>query len=561
MKTPRLAAALRRLAAGAVLSAVLGATAYSAKAETLVIGMTQFPSNFHPAIEAMLAKTMVLSAIRRPFVTHDQDWQPRCMLCTTFPTLDNGLARRETLDGGGDGLAVTYTIQPEATWGDGRPVIADDVVFAWEMGRHPLSGVSDQEAFRRILAIDVIDDKTFTLHLDRVTFDYYRYVPDPLPAHIDRAIFEAAPAEYRNRTAYDSDTTNPALAYGPYRIARVESGAEIAMVPNETWWGEPPAFEEVVFRIIENTAALEANLLSGAIDMVAGELGLTLDQALAFEKRHGDDYNLIYKAGLIYEHIDLNLDNPVLAEPRMRRALLHAIDREAISEQLFQGRQPPAHSSVSPLDWIHSDATPRYAHDPEQASALLEELGWASLEDGVRHNAAGEPLVLEIMTTAGSRSRELVEQVLQSQWKQAGIDVRIRNEPARVFFGQTVSQRRFSAMAMYAWISSPENVPRTTLRSDQVPSAENNWSGQNYTGYSNPEMDRLLDAIEVELDRDKRAALWAELQKLYAEDLPVLPLYWRAEPYILPKWLKGVRPTGHTAVTTLWIEEWRSEGR
>ena len=58
----------------------------------------------------------------------------------------------------------------------------------------------------------MIDDKTCTLHLDRVTFDYYRYVPDPLPAHIDRAIFEAAPAEYRNRTAYDSDTTNPALA-------------------------------------------------------------------------------------------------------------------------------------------------------------------------------------------------------------------------------------------------------------------------------------------------------------------------------------------------------------
>jgi peptide/nickel transport system substrate-binding protein len=179
----------------------------------------------------------------------------------------------------------------------------------------------------------------------------------------------------------------------------------------------------------------------------------------------------------------------------------------------------------------------------------------------VRHNAAGEPLVFEIMTTAGSRTRELVEQVLQSQWKQVGIDVRIRNEPARVFFGQTVSQRRFSAMAMFAWVSSPENVPRTTLRSDQVPSAENNWSGQNYTGYSNPEMDRLLDAIEVELDRDKRAALWAEFQKLYAEDLPVLPLYWRAEPYILPKWLKGLRPTGHTAVTTLWIEEWRSEGR
>ena len=103
--------------------------------------------------------------------------------------------------------------------------------------------------------------------------------------------------------------------------------------------------------MIENTAALEANLLSGAIDMIAGELGLTLDQALAFEPRYGARYQLIFKPGLIYEHIDLNLDNPSLADPRVRRALILALDRQAISEQLFAGRQPVADASVSPLDW------------------------------------------------------------------------------------------------------------------------------------------------------------------------------------------------------------------
>ena len=66
----------------------------------------------------------------------------------------------------------------------------------------------------------------------------------------------------------------------------------------------------------------------------------------------------------------------------------------------------------------------------------------ASLTGGVRHDAGGEPLSLELMTTAGSRTRELVEQVLQSQWKRLGIDIRIRNEPARVFFGETVSRRK-----------------------------------------------------------------------------------------------------------------------
>ena len=151
----------------------------------------------------------------------------------------------------------------------------------------------------------------------------------------------------------------------------------------------------------------------------------------------------------------------------------------------------------------------------------------------------------------------LVEQVLQSMWRQVGIDVRIRNEPARVFFGETVAKRKFTGAAMFAWLSSPESVPRTTLRSDQVPTEANAWSGQNYTGFRNAEMDALIDAIEVELDRAKRKALWSRLQRLYAEELPVIPLYWRAEAYVLPKWLSGVRPTGHQGTTTLWIEEWR----
>ena len=163
------------------------------------------------------------------------------------------------------------------------------------------------------------------------------------------------------------------------------------------------------------------------------------------------------------------------------------------------------------------------------------------------------------MTTAGNRSRELVEQVLQSQWKAVGIDVRIRNEPARVFFGQTVTERKFSSLAMYAWISAPESVPRTTLHSAHIPSKDNNFAGQNYTGFRNAEMDEVLETIEVELDRSKRKKLWRRLQEIYATELPVIPLYFRAEPYILPKWLKGLEPTGHQDPSTLWVENWRAE--
>ena len=527
--------------------------------DSLVIGMSQFPATFHPNIDSMLAKSYVLGMARRPFTAHDQNWKLICLLCTELPSLENGKAVLEPTPDGGQGIAVTYTIQPDATWGDGTPVSTADVLFTWQVGLEPSSQVANQEMYRRILSIDAIDEKTFTLHMDRVTFDYAAINDfQLLPAHLEQSIFEQDPAQYRNRSLFETAPTNPGLYFGPYRISEVQRGAYIVLEINPSWWGKPPAFQKIIVKTIENTAALEANLLSGELDMIAGELGLTLDQALAFEERHGDAYTILYKPGLIYEHLDVRLDQPGLNDVRVRQALLYGADRQAISHQLFRDKQPVADSSINPLDTVYNSDTPHYSFDPKRAAALLDEAGWNVMKQGYRHNAQGEKLSIELMTTAGNRSRELVQQVLQSQWQQLGIDVRIRNQPARVFFGETLDRRLFTGLAMFAWLSAPENVPRTTLHSSEIPSEQNGWSGQNYTGYQNPVMDRLLDQLEAELDPVKRKPLWAELQRIYATDLPALPLYYRASAYILPKWLQGVRPTGHMSVSTLWIEAWHS---
>ncbi len=543
------------------LAALLCLPAASAQAarDELVIGISQFPGNFNPNIDSAAAKSYVLAMARRPFTTYDADWSLICMLCTELPDIEKGTAVPEKTADGKDGIAVTYTIRPDAAWGDGIPVTTKDVLFTWEVGRNPKTGISNFELYNRITAIDVEDDKTFTMHVNKRTCDYQGINDfELLPAHVDAPNF-ADPAEYRNRSAYETDTTNPALWFGPYRVTEVSSGSYVVLEPNPTWWGEKPHFKRIVVKAVENTAALTANLLSGDVDMIAGELGLALDQTLAFEKRHGGAYDILYKPGLFYEHIDLNLDNPVLADRRMRRALLHAIDRNAISQQLFEGKQPVAHGQTNPLDRVYFDGIPKYAHDPERAAALLDEAGWKKGAGGMRQNDKGEPLRLEIMTTAGNKTRELVQQALQSQWRQVGIDVRIRNEPARVLFGETVSKRKFSAMAMFAWFSSPENVPRSTLHSDEIPTAENGWAGQNYTGFRNAGMDKVIDDLEVVCEPEANQALWNRMQTLYAEELPVIPLYFRANAFILPKWLKGVTPTGHQYPTSLWVESWVAE--
>lgn len=527
---------------------------------TLVIGVTQFPSTFHPIIDAMLAKSYVLGMALRPVTSYDHDWQLTCLVCETLPTLENGGAVREKTPNGKDGVAVTYRIRKGLTWGDGVPVTSDDIRFTWEVGKHPESGVTGADVYQRIWKIETPDARTAVLHTDRVTYDYNAFGVEPLPAHLERPVFEADPRGYKQRTLYDRETTNPGLYFGPYRVAEVSAGAFTALERNPYWQGPMPYFDRIVVRIIPNTAALEANLLSGAVDYIAGSLGLTLDQALSLEQRRGGDFDFIYKAGLIYEHLDVNLSNPVLADRRVRQALLYGVDRQAISQKLFQGKQPVADSNVSPLDWVHSDDITRYPYDPAKAKALLAEAGWTPGPGGVRVNAKGEKLSVSLMTTAGARVREQVQQVLQHYWKQIGVEARIRNEPARVFFGQTVPERRFEGLAMFAWISAPESLPRTTLYSSMIPTEANNWAGQNYTGYVNPAVDALIDAIEVDLNRETRAVKWAELQRFYTEDLPALPLYFRADPYVIPKWLKGIRPTGHQSPTTLWVEEWRAEG-
>jgi peptide/nickel transport system substrate-binding protein len=147
-----------------------GSPSTIAAKDKLVIGITQFPSTFHPNIDSMAAKSYILAMTARPFTVFDANWELICMLCTELPTLENGLAKKERTPGGKQGIAVTYSIQPKALWGDGVAVSTKDVLFTWKVGRHPKSSVGNMELYRSIYKIDVKDEKTFTFHFDKLRF-------------------------------------------------------------------------------------------------------------------------------------------------------------------------------------------------------------------------------------------------------------------------------------------------------------------------------------------------------------------------------------------------------
>ena len=538
----------------------LGLAQPAAAKDDLVIGVAQFPTNMHPDIDSQVVKSYVMDFAVRPATAFDPDWKNSCLLCTELPTLQNGLAKIEDKPGGGKGMAVTLKLKPDLKWGDGVPVTTKDLEFTWKLGHDPAAGFANNNPWNRASRIDVVDEHTAVLHLDSVMVSYNQW-DQLLPEHIEAPVLQKAgsPAEYLKQTTYNTAPTTPGLWNGPFMMTGYQSGVQIVLEPNPNWSGPKPGLKRVVIRLIENTAALQANLLSGDVDMAAGEgIGLTIDQALALRKQHPDQFTYVFKPSLTYEHIDLQKDNPILADLRVRRALLHALDRETLVKKLFEGLQPVANTWVNPLSPNYDKNVPSYGYDPAKAKVLLAQAGWAPGPDGIVRNAAGQRLSLEFVTTAGNRLRELVQQVLQSQWKNAGVEVVIKNEPARTIFGETLKKRTYTGLVMYAWSSGVTESPRLTLGTGQIPNVANNFGGANYIAFSDPKMDADIARADSELDPAKQKAVWADMQKIYAEQLPVLPLYFRAEPHVVPKWLKGYTPTGHNDYSPLWAENWHS---
>ena len=527
--------------------------------EQLVIGVSQFPSSLNPFVDPEVVKQYVLDFATRPLTSFDKDWKLVCLLCTELPTLQNGLAKFEDRPDGARGMAVRFTLKPDLAWGDGLPVTSEDVAFTWKVGRDPKAGVANPHGWGKIRAVEVIDARSFVLHLDKPDYEYNQW-DAILPAHIEGPAYASAvnPGDYGKLSVYNRAPTTPGLYDGPYLITDYRSGSQIVLEPNPHWPGQQPALKRIVIRAIENTAALQANLLSGDIDMVSGEgIGLTIDQVLGLRRQHPDRFRYVFKPSLAYEHIALQKDNPILADLRVRRALLLALDRKTIDEKLFEGLQPVAATWVNPLEANYArDDVPQYGYDLARARALLAEAGWKPGPDGICRNGAGDRLSLEFQTTAGNRLRELIQQVLQSQWKAACVEVTIHNEPARTLFGETLKQRLYKGMVMFAWSSSVGGSPRQTLSSQQIPTPANGFSGSNTLGFSNPAMDADIDRAEQEFDPTKQKPIWADMQRIYADQLPALPLYFRSEAHVVPVWLQGYEPTGHSGYVPQWAEYW-----
>ena len=528
--------------------------------DTLTVGVAQFPASLNPYISAQTVQYFTIGFATRPVSAYNPQGERVCLLCAELPSLANKTAVIEDVPGGGKGIAVTLKLRPGLKWGDGEPVTSKDIEFTWRMAKSPDAGFIQTWAWNRATRLDIVDPSTVVLHLDKtyVTYQMWDYLlPEHLEAKIATGAGPAGAMDYINKTLYNAAPTTPGLWNGPYVVSNYNSGNQVELQPNPYWPGPAPDIKHIVVRLVDNTAALQANLLSGDVDFSPSGIGITTDQAVSLERDHKGMFQFFYHTGLSYERISMNQDGP-MKDLRVRQALLMGIDRTTLIDKLFFGHAVLALSWINDVEKYYTADVQQYPYDPAKAKALLAEAGYTPGPDGVGVNAAGQRLSFDFATTSGNRIRELSQQVMQNQWKAIGVEVHITNQPSRTFFGEYMRKREFQGLAEWANSGRIGVPPTVYYASSAIPTQANNFTGQNWSGVNIPEMDQAMLAAEVEPDPEKQQELWATMQKLYAANIPELPLYFRQDPDVVPAWLKGYDATGKEDYISFFAEKWHN---
>lgn len=402
-----------------------------------------------------------------------------------------------------DRLELVFHLAQNAQWSDGVPVTADDVVYSWQAQTSdeigwPYSGSKDF-----IEMVEAVDTHT-------VRFTFSAVYPYQLMDANDGLI---VPSHLWSDIPFDrwreTDWDDLALAAGPYRKASHVRQQEIALERHDGYWKSGrPYLDRVVWRIVPSKTALLTQLLTGDIDLMA-----SVPPADTERIRHDPGLQLIIFPDRGYSQIRWNLRKPELADRRVRRALSLAIDVDTIIDVVYDGFARRATGPILSYMWAFNRELHPLPYDPDAARVLLAEADWSDHDgDGVR-DRGGQPLEFELMTNAESDIRQDAVLLVEESLSRIGV----RMVPRFVEWGTMLAAERhgdFDAI-LSRWIE-----PTVIDLSDVWHSADPGEPTLNSIGYSNPEVDELLAAVEVATDFDIQKPLLDRIQELIVADQP-----------------------------------------
>jgi peptide/nickel transport system substrate-binding protein len=441
------------LAAGALLVAL------PVSASEVTLGMQLEPPHLDPTAGAA-------AAIRE--VTHLNIYEGLTRFAEDG-SIEPGLAQSWEI--APDGLSWVFNLREGVSFHDGSPLTADDVAFSFERAMAEGSTNAQPQLFDGINSVNVIDDLTLELGLDEPKGSLLFNL-----AWGDAVILSPASAE--------TNRTNP-VGTGPFRFERWVQGDRIELVRNEDYWGEPPALERVTFRFIADPTAAYAALMAGDVD--AFPVFPAPENLVQFEA--DERFQVLVGTTEGETILAMNHRREPFDDVRVRQAIAHAIDRQAIIDGAMFGYGTPIGSHFAPHHPAHVELTHLSEHDPDEARKLLAEAGH---EDGFRATLALPP------PSYARRGGEIV----QSQLGAVGIEIDIVTMEWAQWLEQVFTGRDFDL----------------TIVSHVEPLDIGIYARKDYYfGYDDPVMRALMDGLDRTADEAERAAILEAAQERVAE--------------------------------------------
>jgi peptide/nickel transport system substrate-binding protein len=447
------------------------------------------PKTLNPILTTTDAEQVVVSLLSRNLLDYDERLN-----------LVPGLA--EEVSESPDHLVFTVRLRPDARWEDGSPVTSADVVFTLDALMDPKTpALTRRPLFEGFLKAEAADPRTA-----RITF---RSTSAGRRDAFNLPLLSAA-AWSGGDVATHPRNRNP-LANGPYRLGAWEAGRTLSLVRNTQYAGPPAPAEQVVFRVVPETAPAFAALETGDLD----EMRLTYAQKKEIDAKAGTPgapRSVVFDE-LAYAYFGWNDRSPLFSDRRVRRALTMLVDRESIARNLYGGLAKLSNGPLPPAHWAWDPSIAPWPYDPVAAERLLDEAGFRKGADGVRHRGTTRLAFTFSLGRGSDVQRQMVE-LAQQSFRKAGIDMAIRPLEWAAF------SAKVDAGELEGWAAAWNLDPYPDLAA-QWHSGETPPKGLNNCFYRNPEVDALLDRLRTTFDREEARKVLAEVQRLVHDDEPV----------------------------------------
>ena len=424
-----------------------------------------------------------------------------------------------------DGRVYTFHLNEKATFSDGTPVLASDVVWTLAKIADPNSGAAQLAGdFENIVMAN-----THATDPHTVVIAFKEQLAAQLVRFNDLLVL---PEHVYSKGDFKNDYNLKAVGSGPYRLVRAEPGKELVLDRREDYWQQKPYLKTIVMKVvIDNTTAWNA-LQHGDIDETAITADVWQMESRRPEMQRRFNFRRFYT--LNYNFVAWNERNPLFQDKRVRRALGMCLDLPSIINNLYHGTARAMSGPFTPDEYAYNPAVPVLAYDPLKAKELLNNAGWFDTNNDGLLDKGGKPFKFDLYVFAGSTTGAQFGQLFQQELKKVGVDINvIQLDPAQLI--KRVLAGDYQSVYM-GWQLDAEPDLYAAFHSSQFPP-----KGQNFVYYNNPAADHLIELGRTELDFDKRKAVLQQLHAVLTEDQPYTWTIQVSEKWAISRHLHGVK--------------------